>query len=210
MDNIQAFSQRFCSLFKEQNYKSISAFLREYNERYPYESFTHKVFLQYQNAEATPSIDRLHNLCDMWNVSSDYLLGLSEKKEYKDIQFISEAIGLSELSIKNIHDFCALENKNPLDIILSSELAYSFLEDLADFFKKRNYFSEEFTTKDNDKILIDLTDYRTIKLSAITNTLENIEMIVNNSYSVMNDFYQKKIEELKEGEQNGGNKKKKE
>lgn len=103
MDNVKkVFSQRFCSLFKEQNYKSISAFLREYKERYPYESFTRKVFLQYRNAEATPSIDRLHNLCNMWNVSSDYLLGLSEKKECKDIQYISKTTGLSEETIKSL------------------------------------------------------------------------------------------------------------
>ena len=101
MDNIKkVFSQRFWSLFEEQNYKSISAFLREYKERYPYESFTFKVFLQYRNAEATPSMDRLHNLCNMWNVSSDYLLGLSEKKECKDIQYISKTTGLSEKEIK--------------------------------------------------------------------------------------------------------------
>lgn len=96
----KVFSERFWSLFEEQNYKSISAFLREYKEKYPHESFTHKVFLEYRNAEATPSMDRLHNLCNMWNVSSDYLLGLSEKKECKDIQYISKKIGLSEEEIE--------------------------------------------------------------------------------------------------------------
>ena len=38
----------------------------------------------------------------MWNVSSDYLLGLSEKKECKDIQYISKTTGLSEETIKSL------------------------------------------------------------------------------------------------------------
>lgn len=187
-----------------------TAFANKYEEVFK-SPIDRSTISKYISGNILPPSDKLKDFAQLLSVSTDYLLGISDRLEYEEIQTISNYIGLSETSITNIHDFYTLENKqNPLDIILSSELGYIFLEELADFLKKRNYFNEEFTTKDNDKILIDLTDYRTIKLCAITNTLENIEMIVNNSRSVMSDFYQKKIEELKEGEQNGGNKKKKE
>ena len=202
MDNITAFSQRFCSLFKEQNYKSISAFLREYKERYPYESFTHKVFLQYQNAEATPSIDRLHNLCNMWNVSSDYLLGLSEKKEYKDVQYITETIGLSEKSINILRKFLHKTNDfNPLDIVLSSTSGLGFLFKLYGFLNSSSLFEglkrKEFEFENDIALQFSATDFKNMFLFEILKKLEFSEF----------EYRQQKE---KEGKQNGGNKKKKE
>lgn len=177
-----------------------TAFANKYEEVFK-SPIDRSTISKYINGIILPPSDKLKDFAQLLNVSTDYLLGISDRLEYEEIQTISDYLGLSETSITNIHNFYTLENKqNPLDIILSSELAYSFLEQLSDFLKKRNYFYEELITKDNDKIRIDLTDYRTIKLCAITNTLENIEMIVNDSRSIMSEFYQKKIEELNEGE----------
>lgn len=177
-----------------------TAFANKYEEVFK-SPIDRSTISKYINGIILPPSDKLKDFAQLLNVSTDYLLGISDRLEYEEIQTISDYLGLSETSITNIHNFYTLENKqNPIDIILSSELAYSFLEQLSDFLKKRNYFYEELITKDNDKIRIDLTDYRTIKLCAITNTLENIEMIVNDSYSIMSEFYQKKIEELNEGE----------
>lgn len=209
MDNIKAFSQRFCSLFEEQNYKSISAFLREYNERYPHESFTHKVFLQYQNAEATPSIDRLHNLCNMWNVSSDYLLGLSEKKEYKDVQYISETIGLSEDAIATLRYF----NEDFKDLmyeinrILSSELREEFLICLADYFKYREVFETQ-ATIENESMWISSEDIKTSKFMCLKDCIDDIDEELNHTKERFKNMLYHSI--FKEGEQNGRNKKKKE
>lgn len=186
-----------------------TAFANKYEEVFK-SPIDRSTISKYINGIILPPSDKLKDFAQLLNVSTDYLLGISDRLEYEEIQTISDYLGLSETSITNIHNFYTLENKqNPLDIILSSELAYSFLEQLSDFLKKRNYFYEELITKDNDKIRIDLTDYRTIKLCAITNTLENIEMIVNDSRSIMSEFYQKKIEELNEGEKNAINSKKK-
>ena len=186
-----------------------TAFANKYEEVFK-SPIDRSTISKYINGIILPPSDKLKDFAQLLNVSTDYLLGISDRLEYEEIQTISDYLGLSETSITNIHNFYTLENKqNPIDIILSSELAYSFLEQLSDFLKKRNYFYEELITKDNDKIRIDLTDYRTIKLCAITNILENIEMIVNGSYSIMSEFYQKKIEELNEGEKNAINSKKK-
>lgn len=186
-----------------------TAFANKYEEVFK-SPIDRSTISKYINGIILPPSDKLKDFAQLLNVSTDYLLGISDRLEYEEIQTISDYLGLSETSITNIHNFYTLENKqNPLDIILSSELAYSFLEQLSDFLKKRNYFYEELITKDNDKIRIDLTDYRTIQLCAITHTLENIEMIVNDSYSIMSEFYQKKIEELNEGEKNAINSKKK-
>lgn len=211
MDNIIAFSQRFCSLFKEQNYKSISAFLREYKERYPYESFTHKVFLQYQNAEATPSIDRLHNLCNMWNVSSDYLLGLSEKKEYKDVQYISETIGLSEDAIATLRYF----NKDAKAImyeinrILSSDFREDFIICLADYFKFRDVFEIQ-TEIGNEVMWISSEDIKARKFTDLKACIDDIDEELNHTKERFEHEILSISELRKVIRKNGGNKKKKE
>ena len=214
MDNIKAFSQRFCSLFEEQNYKSISAFLREYNERYPYESFTRKVFLQYRNAEATPSIDRLHNLCNMWNVSSDYLLGLSEKKEYKDIQYISKTIGLSEDAIATLRYFNEDANviTHEINRVLSSELREEFLICLADYFKYRDVF-EILTDIEGETMWIFSEDIKTNKFMNLKACIEDIDEELNHTKErYRNECTTNMLtrESRKEQRKNGGNKEKKE
>lgn len=214
MDNIKAFSQRFRSLFKEQNYKSISAFLREYNERYPHESFTHKVFLQYQNAEATPSIDRLHNLCNMWNVSSDYLLGLSEKKEYKDIQYISKTIGLSEEAIKTLRYYneTQKEDIHEIDRILSSYYREDFISCLADYIKYREAFLTDIEI-DNETIDISSEDIKASKFMQLKACIEAIDEELNHTKErYINECTINMLtsEARKKQRKNGGNKKKKE
>lgn len=214
MDNIKAFSQRFCSLFEEQNYKSISAFLREYNKRYPHESFTHKVFLQYRNAEATPSIDRLHNLCNMWNVSSDYLLGLSEKKEYKDVQYISKTIGLSEEAIATLRYFNeeGKEVINEIDRVLSSELREDFVICLADYFKYRDVFVKTVNIND-ESIVLSSNDIKTNKFMYLKACIDDIDEELNHTkerYKNECTINMLTSELRKEQRKNGGNKKKKE
>lgn len=214
MDNIKAFSQRFCSLFEEQNYKSISAFLREYNEKYPYESFTRKVFLQYRNAEATPSIDRLHNLCNMWNVSSDYLLGLSEKKEYKDIQYISKTIGLSEDAIGTLKYFNeeGKEIIHEIDRILSSEFREDFIICLADYFKYRDVFEIQ-TDIEGETMWISSEDIKTNKFMNLKACIDDIDEELNHTKERFENMLTTSIltrESRKEQGKNGRNKKKKE
>lgn len=211
MDNIKAFSQRFCSLFEEQNYKSISAFLREYNERYPHESFTHKVFLQYQNAESTPSIDRLHNLCNMWNVSSDYLLGLSEKKEYKDVQYISKTIGLSEDAIATLRCFNedAKAIMYEINRILSSDFREDFIICLADYFKYRDVFEIQ-TEIEGEVMWISSEDIKTRKFMDLKACIDDIDEELNHTKERFENEILSISELRKVIRKNGGNKKKKE
>lgn len=58
----------------------------------------------YTLGNAAPDSDTLIKLCEYFNVSADYLLGLSDVVTVdKDIKFISDYIGLDETVIDNLH-----------------------------------------------------------------------------------------------------------
>lgn len=62
----------------------------------------------YEKSLKYPSVEVLIKLCNYFNVSSDYLLGLSDKKEIKKYDLTEEQI---ELITKMIVQFHQLNNK---------------------------------------------------------------------------------------------------
>lgn len=94
-----------------------------------------------------PKAETIRKICKVLNVSSDYLLGLDDKQESKDIQFIMEYTGLSEESIKclNLSKDLFESNVNGLDIVLSSDSSFTFLDRLSKYLtnlKPENYAIE--------------------------------------------------------------------
>lgn len=70
----------------------------------------------YESGERKPDIDILLKLANYYNVSSDYLLGLSNTRSQNcDIQLISKTTGLNERSIDTLKDYQNNANREPND-----------------------------------------------------------------------------------------------
>lgn len=66
---------------------------------------TRQAISQYKQGIATPCLDKLLGIATFFNVSSDYLLGLSDVKSTDtNIKSICDYTGLSETAINNLHN----------------------------------------------------------------------------------------------------------
>lgn len=87
----------------------------------------------YENSERLPDAETLHKICAACNVSSDYLLGLSDVAE-RDInaQAASERYGLSEAALQTLERLTATQsiNKAERGRIISKQRKCSTLIDL--------------------------------------------------------------------------------
>lgn len=67
-------------------------------------------YLNYENDIREPNSDTLIKIAKLYNVSIDYLLGMSNVKTQEiDVKQICEKTGLSEKAIANIKKFCLTE-----------------------------------------------------------------------------------------------------
>lgn len=78
----------------------------------------------YEQMQRVPDIEILKNICRYFDVSADYLLGLSEVKSVDtDVQAICEYTGLSEEAVEWLHDPGPITPLHPVvNTLLSSEL----------------------------------------------------------------------------------------
>lgn len=173
------------------------------------------------NGKGNLTLDRLVEIAQLLNVSADYLLGISDRLEYEEIQTISDYLGLSEEAINTLHDYynCKISNPlessnipNPLETVLSSPLGWEYLKNLEEYLCNLEYFEVETPIYQNQKIALNLKDYKRLKLSILDDTLSDIDGFTNNTYQKSLDYYMMEIESAKkqreEGEQNAINKKK--
>ena len=88
----------------------------------------------YENSERLPDAETLHKICTACNVSSDYLLGLSDVAE-RDIsaQAASDRYGLREAALQTLERLTATQSvdKAERDRIISKQKKCSTLIDLA-------------------------------------------------------------------------------
>ena len=93
---------------------------------------TRQSLSRYETNDRTPNIDLVYNIAKHYNVSADYLLGLSEiQSSNKKIETACKITGLSEKAINEIIKFCSFTAED--DII---NRLYNKLD--ADFFEKHN------------------------------------------------------------------------
>ncbi|KAF5077565.1 helix-turn-helix protein [anaerobic digester metagenome] len=91
---------------------------------------------KYQNDAAEPGINNLYKIAEYFNVSTDYLLGLSNVKSFDlDIKAISEKTGLSDDAVQILANF-STEKKDIVNII-------NFLIELEKPWLEFNQFIEE-------------------------------------------------------------------
>ena len=216
--------KRIDKALKKRGYESKgktnqSAFLKAFNDKYPYHQISQPQLSTILNGKGNLTLDRLVEIAQLLNVSADYLLGISDRLEYEEIQTISDYLGLSEEAINTLHDYynCKISNPlessnipNPLETVLSSPLGREYLKNEKEIILKE--FTIETPIYQNQKIALNLKDYKRLKLSILDDTLSDIYGFTNNTYQKSLDYYMMEIESAKkqreEGEQNAINKKK--
>ena len=90
------FSRRLCELIKEKN-TTKSAIAAELH-------ISRQAVMQYCNGNTFPTADKLRQLAQYFDVSADYLLGLSSfKHEDPKMQQIEQYTGLNQNAIESLH-----------------------------------------------------------------------------------------------------------
>jgi len=127
MESISKFGERLLKLREERN--------ETQQQLADAIGITRQSLSRYETNDRTPNIDLVYNIAKHYNVSADYLLGLSEiQSSDKKIETACEVTGLSEKAINEIITFCSFTAED--DII---DRIYTKLD--ADFFVKHNISS---------------------------------------------------------------------
>ena len=143
---------------------------------------SYQTFMKYVNGTASPNISNLFKMAKYYNVSVDYLVGVSNAKPINlKKNFICEYTGLNEETVDQLNNCIAF-----------NELFIKFIEMLIN------------KTTTNDTILVDFTEINELKLIYATyaSALEGVDFITGYSektgFDVMSvEDLPLKIEELK-------------
>jgi len=88
---------------------------------------TKNTFRQWTNGNATPTVEKLIKLSEYFNVSSDYLLGLSDiKTRDEDAIMVCKVTGLSELAVSELKSSIVVLY-DALNALLETESGIMFL-----------------------------------------------------------------------------------
>lgn len=113
------------------------------------------VISYFENGDRLPSVEQYKELSKLFNVSADYLLGISEAKTNdKDLQFVCDYTGLSADSIEKIREYCVFD----LSTFSASILPGQPEEDVALDIKFEKEHVEEYKQIIDDFILSDAFD----------------------------------------------------
>lgn len=131
----------------------------------------------YENGERLPDALVIAKICEKCNVSSDWLLGLSDvMAQSVSVQTINKQLGLSELSIENLQELC--ENYDGKYLIPTINLLIEMatpppeINDYAngysdDYFVDEDAYEEDLNTWENKyiNVLRSIEDYMQVDLS---------------------------------------------
>lgn len=102
---VRTFSERFEKLLHKNNFHQI-----EFSEK---SRLSSGAISQYCNGTSTPGFFELRDIAKTLNISSDYLLGLSDVPSLnKDVQSIAKNTGLSETSIRYLKEISSPKTAN--------------------------------------------------------------------------------------------------
>ncbi|MCI5795234.1 MAG: helix-turn-helix domain-containing protein [Ruminococcus sp.] len=131
-------------------------------------NITRQSLSRYEANERTPNIELIYNIAKHYEVSADYLLGLSEVKSLDNrVQAACEVTGLSEEAITAIIQlneigmgndideldiYCSL--KDALDMFITSDYSFSLLMGIANYnVSTKNFVKMLVNKKSNDDLL---------------------------------------------------------
>ena len=129
-----AFGKRFRELLKDTDEQDLANKL---------DIIATSTFRQWTNGYSLPTCENLYKISKYFNVTSDYLLGLSESKTY-GLESLREASGLSDGACDNLENWKQTDAPRSIFRALSFiiEHGYEFLEVLNRFLFVKYYFAD--------------------------------------------------------------------
>ena len=145
---------------------------------------------QYMDGTSVPNIDKLLGICDFFDISCDYLLGLTEvKTRDDDLRFVCEYTGLNEESVYTLKEsrnkICSI--CDTINSFFSEKCRYYFFQ-VCDMFTEYRFFCnmtndslEKLIKKyDDSKLDFSKADTKNIKLDYLNDKgMKDIEIICN-------------------------------
>lgn len=166
----------------------------------------------YEKGKRTPDIDVLYKLSEHFNVTSDYLIGRTDKQgESTDINAICNYTGLSEKAVNSLH---SIISKGAINTFFEKEIYFMQVITLFDMYRldyeKYVKFKEKFVTDNvvkqdinklkeiaynsiNLKDKVDLSEYKLTKafealIKQCVNSLIERENKVNDNFEYFDYF----------------------
>lgn len=121
-------------------------------------NMTRQAVSLYLTGQALPAIDKLLIICEYFNVSSDYLLGITENPTRDtNKQFITDYTKLSAESIEQLHEL-NIQNSNIINYLLSNDMLTSVMDLLQK--SKLSSQSSEWLLSELYSILITIPNFK--------------------------------------------------
>lgn len=164
MDNVKKFGERLFKLREERGETQLQLAQAI--------GITRQSLSRYETNERTPNIDLIYSIAKHFNVSADYLLGLSDVQSVNtDIQTACKVTGLSEESISHLQFLKHIQFNYTADKIIKSPYFVNFIQECSNVYEKETEFVEKMIENDftenihsnNLEMDIDLYQYRAEK-----------------------------------------------
>lgn len=127
MDNVTKFGERLLKLREDRNETQLDLANAI--------GITRQSLSRYETNERTPNIDIIYSVAKHYNVSTDYLLGLSQVQSLdNDIQIACKVTGLSDESIKNLKLIESNNERSMTNMIISSQFFLEFVDFITIYF----------------------------------------------------------------------------
>lgn len=140
--------------------------------------------INYQTGKRTPDIAFLHKLAEHYNVSADYLLGLSDAKTTEqDMKIACEVTGLSEKAIENIKS--AWDDKFILNFLAKAYPKNEY--ERTEINKRKNDFIEQ--SKNGQKQFNNFIENKQFIniIKEIQKSYDNYNLLKNKQYLMKNN-----------------------
>lgn len=155
---------------------------------------TRQSLSRYEISDRTPNIEIVYNIAKHYNISVDYLLGLSDiQSTNKDVENVCEVTGLDEDAVEELI-YCSSDRKKNISLLIQSVPFQQALDTLQDYCKLKQEI--------NRKEKINVFEFHPFEIeikensfSETADTITNLEMqgfkVLSNQLDILDFYFQK-------------------